>query len=118
MEQHLQTLKVSHGWPEYLEYRNTCIDKPYITKGVNTLHHQLYFTEDKLEDFKDKYIGYMYNGRAFSDVRVASVEDKVITTSKGYTFARGKMSELHTCAREFTDKHKFELRNFAESPKV
>ena len=118
MEQHLQTLKESHGWPEYLEYRNTAIDKPFITKGKTTIHHQLFFPEDKLEMFKDRYISYTYNGRDYNDVKIAEIEDKVIKTSKGYTFARSKISELHMCCREYLDTHKIETRNFIESPKV
>lgn len=118
MEQHLQTLQSTHGWPEYLEYRKSCIDKPYITKGKPALHHQLFFPEDKLDDFKDRYIGFTYNDKAFNDVKLAEIEDKVIKSSKGYTFARNKMNDLHICCREFTDTHQFETRNFIESPKV
>ena len=117
MEAHLNTLKESHGWPEYLEYRNSAIDKPYITKGKPTLHHQLLFPADKLDEFKDRYVGFMYNGRAFNDMKLAEIEDKVIKSSKGYTFATGKMSELHICCREFLDTHNFETRAFVESPK-
>lgn len=118
MEQHLQTLKESHGFPEYLEYRNSCISKHYITKGVPTLHHQLFFPVEKLEDFKDRWIGFTYNDRVFSDVKLEEVEGKVIKSSKGYTFTKSKMSEPHICVREFTDKCKFETRNFIDSPKV
>lgn len=118
MEAHLKKLIESHGFPSYLQYNNTCIEKPYIRKGIPTLHHQLFFPDDKLEDFVDKYIGFTYNGRSFSDCKLAEVEDKVITTSKGYTFVRSKMSDLHICVREFTDKHKFETRNFVETPKA
>lgn len=114
----MQSLKQSHGWPEYLEYRNSAIDKPYITKGKPTLHHQLFFPDEKLDEFKNRYIGFTYNGRAFNDVKVAEIEEKIIKSSKGFTFAKSKMSEIHICCREFTNDNKFEARDFSESPKV
>ena len=118
MEQHLVTLKESHGWPEFLAYRNTAIDKPYITKRVPAIHHQLFFPVDKLDNFKDRYIGFDYNDRTFSDVKVQEIDEHVIKSSKGYTFAKNKMFDLHVCCREFINTQKFETRQFLEYPKV
>jgi len=116
MEQHLVTLK-AHGWPESLVYRNTTICKPYITTKP-TIHHQLFFPNTELPNFLDKYIGFSYNGRAINDVRIAEVSDKVLKTSKDYTFVLSKITDLHVTCREFTDSHKFECRPFSETPKV
>ena len=118
MEAHLKFLQESHGWLAYLEYKGTSIDKPYIKKGKHTIHFQLFFPEDKIDEFKDRYIGFMYNDRSFSDVKLAEIEDRIIKSSKGYTFVRDKMSELHVCCRHWVSDSRFETRNFNESPKV
>ena len=118
MEQHLQLLKEQHGYPECLEYKNSAIDKPFIRIGKPALYHQLFFSVDKLDEFKNAWVSFDYNGRTFNDVKLAEVEDKVIKTNKGYTFVRNKMTEIHMCCREWPDSHKFECRDFQECPKA
>ena len=118
MEQHLQVLKQNHGFPECLEYKQSCIDKPHIRTGKAALFHQLFFPAEQLETFKNRYISFDYNGRTFIDVMLAEVEDRIIKTNKDYIFARSKMSELHICCREWPDSHRFEIRDFAECPKA
>ena len=116
MEAHLKILQASHGYPDYLSYKNTCIDKPYIRTGKPALHHQLFFPIERLEEWKGKCVGFDYNGRSYNDVKLAATDGKVITIGKGYVFVKDKLSELHTTVRERDGR--FETRPFSETPKV
>ena len=116
MESHLQILQDTCGYPAYLEYKSSCIDKPFIRTGKPALYHQLFFPSDKLDEWTNQYVGFDYNGRSYSDVKIAESDGKIIKTSKGYTFCKNKMSELHTCVREWEGR--FETRKFIDSPKV